>query len=574
MTIDPITLEVINHRLNEISRTMEHLLFHSGYSPILRESFDGSSCILDRDGYVITGAGMPIHLFPYHRTVTEVIRLHGRDMQPGDSFLANDPFSSGVFHVPDAAIITPVFYRNELIAFCGSIAHKPDVGGMVPGSSGAAAREVFHEGVLYPAVRYWTEDGVNEDIERIFRRNSRTPAEVVGDARAQVGCTRIGADKLRELCDEYGPKMIAHSFREFVSRSEARLRKQLARWPDGDSEAEAFTDNDGADLDKPVRVRVKITKEGDSLELDFSGSDPQARGPVNIRPQSVETGSVLALLGLTDPRIPINDGVRRALTFVNPEGKVTHARFPAPVNNYFSTTHLVYSCVQRALAHFSTERVSAPAGFGTGATAIGYLRSLSGKPAVQYELQVMSLGGTNHNDGAFGAMPMTHITPNTPLEVLETEYPVRLTRWEPKCDSAGAGKRRGGLGCVREYELLEEADFTLRLGQFKFGAWGVEGGKAPNNASCTIIYSNGGQERLPPLASRKLQAGDRIRIESAGGGGFGSPYERDADLVLKDVRNGYVSVEMARKDYGVSIDTETMTVLAEETRSLRFGSLV
>jgi len=568
--VDLITLEVINWRLAEISRAMEHLLFHGGYSPILRESNDGSCCILDSEGNVVMASGMPLHVACYHRTALAVLQRFGHEMQPGDSFLSNDPYTAGVFHVPDLSVISPVFYRGEMVALCASIAHKPDVGGTVPGSSGAGSREVFHEGVAYPPVRYATQAGIDPAIDEILRRNSRTPTEVAGDVRAQVGCARIGAVRLQELCDAYGPEVIKASFKRFLAHSEARLRRAISQWPDGTSEAEAFLDNDGADGETPVRVHVRIEKRGSDIALDFSGSDEQGAGPINVRPQSTETASFLGLLAVVDPTIPLNDGIRRVVRITNPEAKITHARYPAPVNNYFIATHLIYTCVQSALGTFTPDRVIAPDGLGGGATTIGYSAPKLGTSVLQYELQVTSLGATEATDGVFSALPMTHLTMNTPIEVLETEYPIRIWAWTPRCDSGGAGRHRGGVGFVKEYELLEDADFTVRMGHFSCGAWGVDGGRAPLKARCTIIRSTGEQEHLTPISSLRLSAGDRIRVETPGGGGVGDPFQRQAELVLDDVRNGYISLEAARRDYGVCIEQAAdLELNYEQTLALR-----
>ncbi|MEK7216429.1 MAG: hydantoinase B/oxoprolinase family protein, partial [Chloroflexota bacterium] len=203
--LDPITLEVLLSRLQEIVATMEHLLFHSGYSTILRESYDGSAGITDRRGHPVIGSGMPGHLPPYHITVQGVLNQYAlEEMRDGDSFVMNDPYWGGTAHSPDLAIVTPVFWDRTVVAFCVSIAHKPDIGGMVPGSAAAAAREVYHEGLLLPGVRYWTSDGIVPEIDAIIRRNSRQPEVISGDLRAQVGCTKTGGVKLTELCQEYG----------------------------------------------------------------------------------------------------------------------------------------------------------------------------------------------------------------------------------------------------------------------------------------------------------------------------------------------------------------------------------
>ncbi|MBI4317648.1 MAG: hydantoinase B/oxoprolinase family protein [Chloroflexi bacterium] len=569
MSIDPITLEVMRSRLDEIVTTMERLLFHSGYSPILRESYDGSACILDSSGRVIVGSGMPIHIFPYYYTVQAILQRHGDRMHPGDVFLLNDPYVGGSLHVPDMAVVTPVYYQSQLIAFCASIAHKPDLGGLVPGSSGAGAREIFHEGILVPGVRYWTNDGVNPDVEEILRQNSRAPKEVLGDLRAQVGCTRVGGRRLVELCDEYGIETILGSFDFLIERAGRLLKMELAKLPDAEQEAEGFLDSDGVDLDRPVRFHVLVSKRGEEIQFDYSRSDPQVKGPVNLRPQCSETAALLALLGYLDPTIPINDGPRRAVCFVNPPGLVTSAQHPAPINNYFPTICLLYACVQLALSKFDPGRAVAPAGLGVGACSLGYERSRRGVRAVQYELTTSSLGGTTVADGAFGTIAIYHITASQPIEILETEYPVQVTRFEPVVDSAGAGKHRGGSGCVREYRLLADAKFTLRMGGFQQGAWGVAGGSGPARASCTLNPGTEREERLPPLATRDLVPEDVVHLRLPGGGGYGSPIERDPHAVLEDVRNGIVSLAAARDVYGVVLDPTERNVDLVATDELR-----
>lgn len=567
--MDPITLEVLGYRLGEVVHTMEHLLFHSGYSPILRESYDGSATILDRNGNVVAGSGAPYHLFPYYYTAQYIIQRFAGEIRPGDSYMANDPYHSGNSHVPDVAIVTPVFYQGEVIAYCACIAHKPDMGGIVPGSSSASAREIYHEGMLFPGVRIWSAEGINRDVEAILRQNSRTPDEVVGDVRAQVGCTQVGGQRITTLCEEYSAETILEAFDEWIAISQRRLGQELEKLPDGVGEGTAYLDNDSVDLDKPVKIHVTLTKNGSKVKLDFSKSNQLVKGPVNIRPQSTEAGATLALIGLLDPQIPINDGIRRSVEFINPEGLVTHAVFPAPVNNYYPTMHLVYCCVQQAMAELSGRAVG-PAALGIGGNTLGYPKARTGLPAVQYELQNTSLGGTPKNDGAFGAMAMNQVTPSTSLEILEMEYPMRVTRFEPIVDSPGPGEHRGGAGYVREYELLSDAKLSIRMGQFKFGGWGVHGGKGPRQTACALLdEGTDAQEMLPPLQTRDLPAGTRFAVKTSGGGGYGDPLKRDPESVLADVLDGYVSLDGAQEDYGVAIDRATMVVDEIRTAELR-----
>lgn len=569
MELDPISLEVINHRLRETVATMEHLLFHSGYSTILRESFDGSAGLCDREGHVVMASGAPYHLFPYSYSVRGVLRTHPiEEMEDGDSFILTDPYWGGNLHVPDLVIVTPIFVEGEVIGFCVSIAHKTDLGGLVPGSSGAGAREIFHDGLLLPGLRYWTKDGVVKDVELLVKRNSRSPETVAGDIRAQVGCTRVGAQRVRELCAQYGKETMLFVFSELQRRAELRVRRGLAEWPDGEAEAESWTDHDGVDLDRPIRLHVRVIKGGDEITVDYSGMDEQARGPTNLRQPHAETAALLALLACLDPTIPINDGARRPISFINPEGRITNARWPAPLNSYFGLTTVVYSTVMKALAQFNPRRAVGTVGFGIGAIAVGYRQGA--RQSIQYEILITALGATPEHDGTFPAMAMSHVTPNTPVEILETEYPVRVLRHEWIPDTAGAGRFRGGPGTRKEYQLLSDALFTLRMGhQFKYSGWGVQGGKNPPTARAFVNRGTERERSLGPLETLALRPGDTICVELPGGGGYGDPRTRPPELVLEDVLNGYVSVEAAREVYRVALDAEQMSIDWEATERLR-----
>jgi N-methylhydantoinase B len=553
--LDGITLEIIGQRILETVSTMEVLLFHSGYSTILRESNDGSASFLDTEGRVVMGSGSPNHLLAYYYAAQGVLSRHPWErMRPRDSYVINDPYLGGMQHVPDLAVITPVFWEGRPLGFCATIAHKSDMGGIVPGSSGAASREIYHEGLLIPGIKYWTAEGPVDDAVAVVMRNSRTPELVAGDIRAQIGSTRMGEQRLHELVQQYGFDDIVEAMERLQEISYDRMGDELAAWPDGVGEGESFLDSDGVNLDRQVRIHVKVTKQGRDLTVDFSGSAGQVPGPINLRPQGSEAAVMIALLGYLDPNIVVNGGTLRAVTFVNPSGKVTNAIFPTPVNNYMPTLSLVLAAVQRALLSFHPRRASAPDGFGTGAMTLGYRGKTTGNRSVQYELFTPSLGASDQFDGAFGAMPVIHITPSAPVEILETEFPTRLVRCEPKCDSGGPGRERGGLGYVREYELLDDAIFTLRAGGFRSDSWGVEGGSAGMKGQCTIDPGDGTPPvNVPSLYTTELTAGTILRVDTSGGSGYGDPHARNRELVLTDVQNGYISRASAERDYGVRV---------------------
>ncbi|ETX07995.1 MAG: hypothetical protein ETSY2_07995, partial [Candidatus Entotheonella gemina] len=402
MTLDPITTEVVLNRLRETTAAMAHALFHSGYSPILRESQDGSAGLTAADGQVImVGGGLQFHSLLYTQAVTSILERYPVDsMREGDSFISNDPYLAGNSHVPDMVVVTPIFVSGTVVAFGVSVAHKADVGGLVPGSPGAAAREIFHDGLRLPPVRYWTQDGVNAELEAVIRNNSRIPDVVAGDLRGQVGATRLGTQRFQALCEEYGLETVLQAMASLIERTSARVRTELAAWPDGIFEAEGRLDHDGADTSTPIRFHVRATVTGDHLSLDFSGSDSQTSGPVNVPRATAQSVSLLAVLAASDPTIPMNAGVLDAVAFHMPPGIVMHPQYPATVNSYFPSAHLVYACVLAALGRFNPARAVAPAGLATGAVAIGYAQGRSGKRTVQYELMTTSLGGNSQHDGA------------------------------------------------------------------------------------------------------------------------------------------------------------------------------
>ena len=280
-----------------------------------------------------------------------------------------------------------------------------------------------------------------------------------------------------------------------------------------------------------MRIKVTARKAGDRLTLDFSGTDAQAKGPVNTPRPTAQAVSLLAVIAASDPTIPMNSGMLDAVDFVMPPGTLVNPQFPATVNHYFPTSHVVYTCVLAALGKFNPARAVAPAGFGTGALAIGYTKGRAGKPTVQYELMVTSLGGTSTHDGASVVMPMNHFTPGTPVEIIETEYPVMVRRYDIWKDSAGPGRQRGGIGNVREYQVLVDCILTARTSNHRQGAWGLNGGEGPPLSRTVINPDTPQAEEMDCMETRMVPAGTVLRLEQTGGGGYGDPRERPRELV-------------------------------------------
>lgn len=549
--LDPITLEIIANRFDEIQRIMKHRLFRTGYSTILRESFDGGAGLIDRRGQVIGAAGMNIHTRPYGKFVQGILAEYGRDVQEGDVFFTNDPYRGGTAHSPDMAVATPVFADGELVAFCASIAHKPDVGGLAPGSVSPASRSLFHEGIIVPPCKLYEAGRLLPSVKRILENNSRTPELLMGDLLGQVGCTRIGAQLLQELAVRQSVPVLLQAMEQLIESSERRLRDALQRIPDGEVSVDSFLDGDGV-VERPVRIALRATKKGDSIRLDFTGSAPQTAGPANVVPQAIEAAAIAGLLCAVDHTITNNEGVRRVVEFVLPKGTVVNPDWPAPVNSYIPTSHLVFNAVSKVIGTLVPERAAADSGLGLGALALGFAAKEDRPAHVHYEITLTATGGTARSDGCSAFMPMINMESVQPIEIVESECPVRVTDFSMLTDSGGPGLHRGGIGVRREFQVLDDAQVVSRLSQRRSGANGLAGGMAPP-MSRTIVTEGGEERSLPGLVQFPLRGGDRIRIEQSGGGGWGDPKARDPGAVLRDVEDGVVSIESARRDYGVVV---------------------
>jgi N-methylhydantoinase B len=549
--MDAIAFQVVQSRLSGIVQEMQENIFRTGYSTIIRESQDASCMLLDANGEVVgEHVVLPLHV----ACLPEVVRAIRRsfdDLAPGDAFVTNHPYEAGVAHSMDMAVVTPFFYDGRLVAFCGSIAHKSDLGGVVPGTGYGSARELFQEGIQYPPVRFMRGGEVVRDVEAILRANSRTPELVLGDIRGQVGVARLGERRLREMLDRYGADVALEAFAHKQNVTEERVRAALRTWSDGVSEAEQFVDDDGIVMDRRVRYHVRVEKRGERLTFDFSDSNDQTEGPVNIRPPLVRGCIYYALIATIDPQLPNNGGVARVVETKFRKGSVLDPYFPAPCNTYMASTIAVCEIVLRALSEFVPDRRMAGVG-GVGGNSIGGKRA-DGSAFVQYESIGSAFGGRAGVDGVSGIAVLLSNARTAPIEVLENEFPTRIRRFELIPDSGGAGRFRGGLAPRRLYEILAaDAQFTLRGNRQVWPAFGRDGGRPGRLGACIL---NPGTSEERPLPSRfsgaKMRHGDRMLLEKAGGGGLGDPRERPFEKVVDDVLDGYVTRDAAIAEYGV-----------------------
>jgi N-methylhydantoinase B len=555
MAIDAVDLEVVKASLSGIVQEMQNSLFRTGFSTIVRESQDASCALMNAKGDVVAQhVVLPLHIGAFPACTAAVIDVFGDSIAQGDAFIINHPYHGGSPHAPDIAVITPVFVDGELFGFCGSIAHKSDIGGPVPGSCSGQAREVFNEGLHLPAVRYQSAYRPNGDIERLIGANSRTPELVLGDIRGQLGADRLGEKRLGELVGKFGKRDILACFDRLLDMSERKLKAAIAEWEDGRFEAERFVDDDGIDLEQPVRIHVVIEKRGDKLHFDFSGSADATKGPANIRPPLVQAACAYALISLIDPNMYVSSGLIRGFTLAARDGSVLNPRFPAPVNTYNPTIHALVDAIFDAMSHVVPSKVRAD-GSGSRSIILGGRDTYTGKGYVQYEIIAGGAGARAGKDGASGITVNQSNAKIAPVEIIESEFPTRLTRFELITDSGGPGEFRGGLGIRREYLNLADARFSIRSMRHLIPPNGCAGGGNGRRGELWVNPETPAAKRLPTrYADYPLRTGDIFRLDTPGGGGHGDPLARDAEHVLADVREGLVSRAAAERDYGVVLE--------------------
>jgi N-methylhydantoinase B len=574
MPIDPITLQVLQARLAGIVQEMQNSLFRTGYSTIIRESQDASCAILNIRGEVIAQhVVLPLHMGAFPACAAAILETFSpHEIHEGDAFITNHPYLGGSPHAPDMGVFTPISYQGEWVGFAANMAHKSDIGGTVPGSGSGNAREIYQEGLHLPPVKFMSELKPVKEIEAVIAANSRTAALVIGDLRGQVGAARLGERRIVELMQRYGKEIVLETTAQLSDYTESRLRQTIASWPDGESEGESFVDHDGIELTKPIRLHVKITKAGDRLHFDFSGSSDQTQGPANIRPPLVRAACAYCLVTLVDRFLPINQGLARVIEATFRDGSIVSPRFPAAVNTYMPTALSAAEAILRALAFFVPDKHIA-GGSGSAALVLGGRDARSNRAYVHYEIFSGGTGARSGKDGVSATAFHLSNCKTAPIEIIESEFPTRVERFEMIPDSGGAGQWRGGLGFARDYRILaDEVRFSMRTDKHEIAPYGVDLGRAGTKGACIINPDTVNAKHLPSrFGDFRLQHDNIIRIERPGGGGLGDPFKRPTDKLIDDVRQGYISLDAARSQYGVALgwrDGE-LTINEGETSILR-----
>jgi len=540
---DPIELEIFKNIYHSIAEEMGAALRRTAFSPNIKERRDYSCAVFDADGEVIAmGDHMPVHLGSMPMSVRAAIKQFALD--PGDVAMLNDPFRGGT-HLPDITLVAPVYVRsghsrlrkkNSPDFYVASRAHHADVGGAYPGSMGLC-REIYQEGLRIPPVKIMRAGKMQSDVLALLLNNVRTPQEREGDLGAQIAACHTGAERLREICDRYGLARVRAAARELLDYSEEMMRAFLTRVPNGTYRAEDFLDNDGITT-KPVKIAVSLKfvrsrspggiatgRRGvpaRAVVVDFTGSDPQVEGSVNAVEAITYSACFYVFRCLLAEDVPSTAGLMRPIKVIAPAGTVVNTRPPAAVaGGNVETSQRIVDVLLRALAQAIPEQIPAAASGTMNNLTIGGIDPRTGEPFAYYETIAGGMGARPSKPGVSGVH--THMTNslNTPAEALEYAYPLRVTRYSLRLESGGGGKYRGGDGVIREIEALTDAEVTLLADRREHGPYGLAGGKGGAPGKAIVIREDGSWQELPGKFNVRLRKGERIRIETPGGGGWG-----------------------------------------------------
>ena len=552
-SLDPITLVLVQNRLDFISRQMGWVMMRTARSPIFSFAHDFSCFITDAQGWIVSQSdGLPIHSGGGGFAVRALIEAFGDDIAEGDAFVLNDPYTAGGNHLPDWVIARPAFVEGRLVAFCCNRAHQSDIGGGAPGTYNAAATEIFHEGLRLPPLRLVEKDKTREDLWKLLLLNSRSPELMDGDLRAMLGSTRIGAEQTLNLVQSLGADEGRAYLAGVLDAGERRMRAALSELPEGTWHGEDATDNDCFTPGRHA-IRVAVTVKGGHITVDFTGTDPQMKGFKNSSIANTHSAVYLGIAAFLDPTLPKNEGTFRAVSIVAPEGSLVNPRPPAPMtmNTIVPATEIIHA-IWRALGQ--AVPALACAGWGKNSVPTMSGKRPDGSPYFMYHWGgAIGGGAVDGRDGfnANGALVTLGALLLPDIELYEQSYPVRFLKQEFRTDSAGPGKYRGGTGL--DYAVQVETPSTLSLrgeGARTPSSWGAEGGAGGKQASVEIEYPDGRRVEPPQYGVIAVEP-MALHIQAASGGGWGKPFERDPQSVLRDVRDGVVSVDAARLVYGV-----------------------
>ncbi|MGH2459457.1 MAG: hydantoinase B/oxoprolinase family protein, partial [Chloroflexota bacterium] len=514
------------------------------------------------------GLTTPLHLGSFPDAMRHLVERYRDRMRPGDVFTLNDPYGAGGMHLPDIYVIQPVFFEGAVEGFAATLAHHTDVGGLTPGSNTIHSTEIYQEGLRIPLLKLYDRGEPNETLFQIIEKNVRVPIKVLGDLRAQVAACHIGETSFVPLLGRYGTVTLRRYLAELLDYAERRMRAEIRSVPDGRYEFTDYIDGLGENPE-PIVFQVALTVANDEILVDWTGTSPQVKAGINSPIPFTRSATYVALRSAIAPDLPNSEGAMRPITVQAPLGSIVNPRPPGACGARGITGFRMIDTVLGALARAIPDRIPAAGEGGSSLPSIGGYQD--GTPFLHVETILGSWGGRPTHDGSEGISNPGANQSNQPIELIEAELPLRARQYALVPDSGGAGKFRGGLGLVREFELLaEEASLTMRSDRRRHRPYGLHGGQ-PGGPSSNVLNPGPGQRVLPtlPMESIALKKGDVFRHTLAGGGGFGDPFERDPDRVREDVLDEKISIEAARWNYGVVIDPETLALDRAATREAR-----
>ncbi|OAT85224.1 hydantoinase B/oxoprolinase family protein [Desulfotomaculum copahuensis] len=576
--VNPVKLEVLRHALQAVAEEMGAVLTRTALSPNIKDRRDCSTAVYTPDGRLVAQAEhIPLHLGLMPAVVKAVLAdFPAPGLSPGDVVMINDPYVSGS-HLPDICLLSPVFYRQRPLALVANLAHHVDVGGSVPGSMSTTATEIFQEGLRIPPLLLRRAGQLNEELLRLLTHNVRTAGEFAADIRAQLNANELGAGRLQELAGRYGADVLQRYMEAMMDYAERRLLAALEGMPAGVYDFEDYLEGDGLSR-REINIRVRLQRHSGGLTVDFTGTHPQVAGPVNATRGVTLACVYYVVKAVLDPGLPSNDGLVRSLQVITPPGSLVNPAFPAPVAHAnINTAQRIADVLLGALSGALPLRVTAA---GTGSMSNFTVGGLDA--AGRYYSYVETCGGGQGAKYGQDGMDGVHVhmtnTRNTPVEVIELSYPLRVERYALASGSGGPGKYRGGLGLVREITVLgEEATVAVSSERAVHPPWGLAGGR-PGERARVALLPPAESDPAPVVAApgngdpgkftARVPAGSRVILQTAGGGGYGDPLERDPALVQLDVAEGLLSRDAAREDYGVVLTAE-LTVDEAATECLR-----
>jgi N-methylhydantoinase B len=569
--IDPIQFEVVRSALTQVAEEMAAALRRSAYSTNVKTRQDFSCAFFDRDGRPISQAfTQPVHLGSFVELIPTSIETYGAEnLEPGDMLVVNNPFGGGS-HLNDVTVFGPVHHEGELVGYVASLAHHVDVGGGAPASIGPF-QEIFQEGVIIPPVKLVKRSEMNEDVFTLLLAQIRSKRVTTGDFRAQVAANTVGARRLVELVEKYGVTDFDRYVAAVVDYTDRRTRAEISNIPDGIYGTEGFLDYDGFS-DKVVNLKVEITVKGETVYFDFDGCDPQRRAPVNSTKAMTFSACAYALRALMAPDMPVNDGFYRHIKMNAKAGTVVHAVHPAPVVGGWETQVRINDMLFKAFSTGMPEKIVASTKAMMAQAGFGIIDRDNGEYHCNYEALAGGYGARATSDGPDAVQQHGQNTENAPVEEVESHFPMRVSRLSLIEDSEGPGKFRGGLGMRRDYHFPDDpATFTVLSDRDIAGPQGIFGGLDGRKAYYILNPDDPNQEssELTSKCVVELKPGDTVSFQTPGGGGYGSPLERDPDAVLKDVVGGKINRQRAREFYGVVVDEGSDSVNTSATTAAR-----